>query len=202
VNLFWVILVTVTSVSLGAVLCLWLLHRARAVDTTVWTLEHIFCPIIRIVVLLLVVSQIYPVIDDNTTSTDFWRALAQGQFSNLLNILFLAGLLLSFIPLVSHPLIALPLQSMLTVAFVFHWQYAESIEVAQLLPSMATLLKVLACMLLAYLVTREVSIYLSRWIDSRMDVSGSIRLVADAIYLVLQIPVILIYCGFLKLQLG
>jgi hypothetical protein len=61
---------------------------------------------------------------------------------------------------------------------------------------------VLACMLLAYLVTREVSIYLSRWIDSRMDVSGSIRLVADAIYLVLQIPVILIYCGFLKLQLG
>ena len=33
------------------------------------------------------------------------------------------------------------------------------------------------------------------------SIDGSIRLISDAIYLVLQIPVMLIYCGYLKAQL-
>ena len=57
-------------------------------------------------------------------------------------------------------------------------------------------------MLLAWLVTRESSIHLSRWLDHKFAIEGSIRLVSDAIYPVLQIPVMLIYCSFLKLQLG
>ena len=56
-------------------------------------------------------------------------------------------------------------------------------------------------MMLAYFVARELSRYLSRKIDARLAISGSIRLISDAVYLVLQIPVMLIYCGFLKLQL-
>jgi len=35
----------------------------------------------------------------------------------------------------------------------------------------------------------------------RLIYEGSIRLVSNAIYLVLQIPVMLIYCAFLKQQL-
>jgi len=70
-----------------------------------------------------------------------------------------------------------------------------------LIPSIATILKLVAYMTLAYFVTRELSIRLSRWVDRRLVVEGSIRLVSDAIYMVLQIPVMLIYCGFLKAQL-
>ena len=201
-NLLWTVVLTVISVGVGTVLCFWLIYHAREVDSPVWILEHVVCPIIRIVVLLIVVAQVYPVINVNSDSFEFWKMLGQkGLFNDLLNILFFAGLLLSFIPLVNHPVFALPIQSMLTIAVVFNWQYADAVLAPQLLPSLATALKIFGWMLLAYFVTRESSIYLSRWIDRRLALDGSIRLVSDAIYLVLQIPVMLIYCNFLKQQL-
>ena len=98
-NLFWTLIVTLGGVSLGTALCFWLLARADEVDGPVWGIEHIYCPIIRILVLLLIVSQIYPVVDGTSSSIDFWRTLAQGGlFSDLLNLLFFGGLALSFIP--------------------------------------------------------------------------------------------------------
>lgn len=196
------ILITATSVLLGTSLCFWMLNQAREVDSTVWVLEHIICPIIRIIVLLIIVSQVYPAIDVNSTSLDFWRVLSQqGQFNDLVNILFFGGLLLAFVPIVNHPVLALPMQGMLTIALVFHWQYQGMVSAAALFPSLATILKITAYMLIAYFVTRETSIHLSRWIDRQFVVSGSIRLISDAIYLVLQIPVMLLYCSFLKHQL-
>ena len=201
-NLFWTVLVTATSVILGTGFCFWLIHKAHEVDSPTWIFEHILCPIIRVMVLLVVVSQVYPVIDANTTSIDFWRILVQqGQFNNLLNILFFAGLLLAFMPILSHPVFALPIQSLLTIALVFNWQHAESIDSFSLFPSFVTILKITIYMLFAYFVTRESSAYLSRRIDTALAITGSIRLISDAIHLVLQIPVMLVYCSFLKQQL-
>ena len=202
-NLLLVILITATSVFLGTGLCFYLVYKSREVDSTVWVLEHVICPIMRIIVLLIVVSQIYPAIDENSTSLDFWRILGQqGQFSDIVNILFLAGLALSFIPLLNHPVFALPVQSTLTIALVFHWQYLGTIASPVLFPSTATILKIVVYMALAYYVTREASIPLSRWLDRKLVVSGSVRLVSDAMYMTLQIPVMLIYCSFLKGQLA
>ncbi len=202
-NFAWIILVTLGSVVGGTSLCFWLLRQAQEVDSTVWILEHVICPIIRILVLLIVVSQVYPVIGEAGGSLQFWRVLSeQGQFNHLINILFFTGLALAFLPLVSHPVIALPLQSMLTVAVVFNWQYRELGDTLVLFPSWATLLKITAYMFLAYFATREASIHLSRRIDLWLHVSGSIRLVSDSIYLLLQIPVILLYGTFLNSQLG
>jgi hypothetical protein len=42
---------------------------------------------------------------------------------------------------------------------------------------------------------------MGRWIDRRFALDGSIRLVSDAVYMVLQIPVMLIYCSYLQQQL-
>lgn len=201
-NLLLVILITATSVMLGTGLCFYLMYHSREVDSTVWVLEHIICPVMRIIVLLIVVSQVYPAIDENSTSLDFWRILGQqGQFTDIVNILFVAGLALSFIPLLNHPVFALPVQSILTIALVFHWQYLDTIASPVLFPSAATILKILVYMALAYYVTREASVPLSRWVDRKLVVSGSIRLVSDAMYMTLQIPVMLIYCSFLESQL-
>ncbi|MFZ9038913.1 MAG: hypothetical protein ACO3DT_12725 [Gammaproteobacteria bacterium] len=201
-NLPLAILITATSVMLGTGLCFYLMYHSREVDSTVWVLEHIICPVMRIIVLLIVVSQVYPAIDENSTSLDFWRILGQqGQFTDIVNILFVAGLALSFIPLLNHPVFALPVQSILTIALVFHWQYLDRIASPVLFPSAATLLKIVVYMALAYYVTREASIPLSRWVDRKLVVSGSIRLVSDAMYITLQIPVMLIYCSFLESQL-
>lgn len=202
-NLFWTALLTLLSVTGGTGLCFWLLHKAHDVDASVWILEHVVCPMIRIVVLLSVVSLVYPVIDDRSSSLEFWRVLIQqGQFNDLLNILFFAGLAIAFVPLLSHPVLALPIQSMLSIALVFSWQYAPAGAAVALLPSLATLLKIFAYMLLAYFLTRESSVLISRWIDRHFALDGSIHLVSDAIYLLLQVPVVLIYCSYLKQQLA
>ena len=201
-NLLWVVLVTATSVSLGTWLCLWIITKAQEVNSPTWVFETILCPIIRIMVLFIIVSQVYPLIDANAARTGLWSILfEQQQFSHLINILFFAGLLLSFIPVLSHPVFALPIQSILTIALVFHWQYSGSIVSLHLFPSMATILKITIYMVLAYYVTGELSRHIARALDSRYAVSGSIRLVSDAIYLVLQIPVMLVYGSFLELQL-
>ena len=202
-NPFWVVLLTLSSVSAGTGLCFWLLHKVHEAPASVWILEHILCPIIRVIVLLFVVSLVYPVIDTQSSSFEFWSVLGNlGQFNDLINLLFFAGLALSFLPVVSHPVFALPVQSMLTIALVFSWQYAAPGDNLQLFPSLATLAKIIAYMMLAYYVTRESSIHLSRWLDHRYAIDGSIRLVSDAIYLVLQVPVMLIYCSFLRGQLA
>ena len=200
-NPFATILLTLVSVGAGTSLCYWLLHKAHDVDSSLWILEHIVCPIIRVIVLLIIVSLVYPTIDDTSTSLEFWQVLGQqDQFNNLINILFIAGLLMAFLPVLSHPVLALPIQSMLTIALVFSWQHADTGQAVALIPSVATLLKIFGYMLLAYFVTRESSILASRWVDRRFALDGSIRLISDAIYLVLQIPVMLIYCSYLKAQ--
>ena len=201
-NLPLTIVLTIASVVTGTSLCFWLLHKAHDVKSSVWILEHIVCPIIRIIVLLSVVSMVYPSILSESGSLEFWQALIQqGQFNKLINILFFAGLAMAFLPFLSHPVVALPAQSMLTIALVFSWQYTQAGIPVQLFPALVTWLKIIGYMLLAYFVTRESSILPARWIDRRFALDGSIRLVADAFYMVLQIPVMLIYCSFLKQQL-
>ena len=99
-NWLWILILTFCSVIAGTGLCFWLLSAAREVDSTVWVLEHIVCPITKILVLLLMVSLIYPAIDATATSLDFWKGLAQqGQFNDLINILFFVGLLITDQPI-------------------------------------------------------------------------------------------------------
>ena len=83
-SIVWILLLTAASVVVGTGLCFWLLARTQEVESTVWILEHIVCPIFKIITLLFMVSLVYPVIDETSTSLDFWRALGQqGQVNEL-----------------------------------------------------------------------------------------------------------------------
>lgn len=196
-------LIIAGSVAGGIGLCFYLLQRAHHAPSMLWFLEHVFGPLVRVLVLLIVVSQVYPAIDGQSTSIDFWRGLGEGQqLRDIVNILFIFGLLLAFVPVINHPLFALPLQSMLTIALVFRWQYAAAGTSFTLFPSIATLAKIFVYMLLAWLLTRQLSIPLARALDRRFAVSGTIRLVSDTLYMLLQIPVMLIYIGYLGSQLS
>lgn len=189
------------SVLGGVGLNFYLLQKAHQTDTLTWYAEHVLCPLLRVIVLLIVVSQVYPSIDAETTSLDFWRHLGERQqLQDIVNILFFGGLLLAFIPIINHPVFALPIQSMLTIALVFHWQYGA--DSPNLWPSLFTLLKIVAWMLLAWLITRELGIRLSRKIDRWLVVSGSIRPLTDSLFMLLQIPVMLIYGEYLAAQPG
>lgn len=203
-NLIWIILATIACVISGISLCFWLLQKASDDGFTIWFLEHIACPIIRIGVLLIIVSLLYPSTGVESSTLGFWQVLFQHNHINAtINILFFGSLVLSFIPILSHPVFTLPLQSCLSIALVFSWQYAPVLyeipgSSPSLVPSISGWIKIVLYMTAAYFVTRHSSIVVARWIDRKMEVTGSIRLVSDSIYLVLQIPVILSYCVFLS----
>jgi len=203
-NWFWIIVITVSSVIGGTSFCFYLLHKTREVESTQWILEHIICPIIRILVLVTIVSQIYPAVSINVDSFDFWRILfEQKNINHAINILFLASLALAFLPVVNHPIFVLPIQSCLTIALVFNWQFVTLAEAAiAFIPDLTTTAKIIIYTAVSYFITREVSIRISHWLDKLLTISGSIQLVSDAIYLVLQIPVMLIYCQSLKSQIA
>ena len=202
-NWFWTIVITVFSVIGSTCLCFYLLQKTREVAITHWILEHILCPIICILALIIIISQVYPAVSVNVDSLDFWRILfEQKNINHTINILFFASLALAFLPIVSHPVFALPVQSCLTIALVFNWQFATLTDTTlEFIPSLATFSKIIIYTAVGYFVTRGVSIRMSRRLDTLLDIRGSIRLISDAIYLILQIPVMLIYCQSLKIQL-
>lgn len=51
-----------------------------------------------------------------------------------------------------------------------------------------------------WLLSKAGEVHTTSWVLQRV-ICGSIQLVSEAIFPVLQIPVMLIYCGFLKQQL-
>ena len=196
------VIIVTGSILAGISLNFYLLRKSRETDTMVWYAEQVLGPLLRVILLLIVVSQVYPAIDTASTSLDFWRQLGQRQqLRDIVNILFFGGLLLAFIPVVNHPVFSLPIQSMLTIALVFNWQYAGS-DSLTLWPSLITLLKIIGYMLLAWLLTRELSVLLSRHIDRWLVTNDSIRLVSETLYMLLQIPVMLMYGEYLAAQLA
>jgi hypothetical protein len=203
-NLFWIILATIACVISGISLCFWLIQKASDDSFTIRFLEHIACPIVRITVLLIIVSLLYPSTGAESSTLGFWRVLFQHNHINAtINILFFGSLLLSFLPILSHPVFTLPLQSCLSIALVFSWQYAPVLyeipsSSPSLVPAIGEGVKIVLYMAVAYFITLHSSLVVARWIDQKMEVTGSIRLVSDSIYLVFQIPVILSYCVFLS----
>jgi len=199
-SLPWIIIFACLTIISSTSLCFYLLRKTSDVDSTVWILEHIFCPIIRILTLLIIVSLVYPIISPDTTAANFWRVLIQEQnINHVINILFFGSLFLAFIPVVGHPAFALPMQSCLSIALVFNWQYSNN--AIQFIPPTINIIKIVLYLIAAYFITTRSSILLSRWVDKKLLISGSIRLLSDSIYLVLQIPVMLVYCDFLGRQL-
>ena len=199
---FGVILITLGSALAGTSLCFYLLRKTGDIDSAAWIIQHITCPIFRTLVLIIIVGLVYPVISSDSTS--FWEVVFQkNHFNHVINVLFFGALILGFLPLVDHPVFSLPIQSCLTVALVFNWQFGYLLEQAIIfLPGIVVLAKIGFYMVAAYFLTGEISVGISRWLDQRFHISGSIHLVADAIYLVLQIPVIWLYCNYLKAQLA
>jgi hypothetical protein len=201
---FGVISITLGSVFAGTSLCFYLLRKTNDVDSTNWIIQHIACPIFRTLVLIIIVGLVYSLISDSSGSNSFWEVIfRQNRFNHVINVLFFGSLILGFLPLVDHPVFSLPIQSCLTVALVFNWEFGHLTEQPIIfLPGITVLVKISLFMVAAYFLTGEISVGISRWLDRKFHISGSILLVADAVYLVLQIPLIWMYCNYLKAQLA
>ena len=200
---FWIIIFTLLVVTTATAINYIAIRFTEDSDTTQWVLEHIHCPIVRILSLLVIVGLMYSNVNPGQESAIFWQLAFSGKnINNLINIVFFGSLLMAFIPFIEHPIFSLPVQSCVTLALVFNWQYGAQEHISiSLLPDILLILKIIAYMALAYFATRHISISLSSWIDEQLTIKGSIKLIGDAIYLVLQIPVIMMYGAYISSQL-
>lgn len=188
--------------ALTTITSFWLLGHAHKHPPTDWVIVHVISPVLRTFALIVAISLVFPILFSQSSSGALWQLLSQSDhFSTLLNSLFFASLFLSFLPLLGHPLVSMPLQASLGIAVVFDWFYQDEITQISWLPDWFTLLKILLVMLVIFFVGHRSAVVVSRYIDETWNLTGSIQLVADAIYLPLLIPVMIIYGNWLTRQL-
>ena len=201
-NLFVVLPLILLTGAITTSLSFWLLNKAHEHPPSDWVVVHVVSPILRMMSLIIAVSLVFPVLFSQSSVTALWHMLAQqDHFNNLLNTLFFASLLMSFIPLLSHPMVSLPAQSCLAIAVVFDWFFAESSAGIAWIPDWLTLLKLALAMLAVLVIGHQLSSYVAKRVDETYHLSGSIQLVADVIYLPLLVPIMIIYGAWLKQQL-
>ena len=200
---FIAIAVLVIALSIGfAFFCALVQKHLLYVTAGEWLLEHVYCPLTRVLLLMFMAMLIFPLIVRQVSYGELMQLLSSTDFLiNMLNILFVASLLLYFLPLLSHPALAMPILGCIAIGLIFLHQIAlpRAIQIAWW-PAMPELIRILVLMVASYLFTRWSTHHISMWLDYRFNVTGSRHLVQDIHYLILQMPILLAYGHSLNLQ--
>jgi len=171
-------------------------HITRHGLAQVWV-ESFLLPLCRVFALMLLMLIAYPGLFGTFAAPPLGKIVfsVEGRFDHLINVLFLAGLLLPAIPGARKLAgVVLPLQGMAGVAMLFSW-LAQSLNVqARLLPTLSQWLTLATlsavAMLCAWLLTRAV------------DDPTRRHDLYDLLLLWLQAPVLLVYGRMLGSQLA
>ncbi len=189
---------TLLTLLLG-VFCAWLQRHFAGIPVSEWLLDHFYCPAGRVLLLILACLLLWPQIDP---ALQYGRSFAllgdSGFLVNSLNIVFLSSLLLSFVPVVGHPAIGLPILSALATAVVARHALPDLPAEPRWWPDLVTTSKMLVIALGGHLAIRHFAARMARAYDDHYLVSGSIVLFNDWLYLLLQVPLILVYGSGLK----
>ncbi len=160
-----------------------------------WLLDHVYCPLARVLLLMLMAFLIFPQI---VIGTDYGELIelfgSQDFLINMVNILFVASLLLSFIPWLGHLALAMPILGAIATGLIFTHRISipTGVEI-DWIPGWFGLLRILALVLLGHLFSRWSSQQISLWLEYRYNVTRTRALVLEIHYLILQIPILLAY---------
>jgi hypothetical protein len=168
-----------------------------------WLVEHVYCPLARMLVLAATTLLLFPAMV-SVDYSEIGPLFADRQYlTDMVNILMVSGLLISFFPLINHPGIGLPLLGCIATAILIkRWGDVHSITGFSLMPGTSTVIKLLLLIGVAFIAGRWLINQLSVHIDQTYMVTGSRVIVTDVVYLIVQIPVILAYAHALLLANG
>jgi len=198
----WIALIIILLSTGVAILCVYLHAHLLQVIAGTWLTDHIYCPVVKTMILVIMTLLLFPLMVQQADYSQVFNVFVEREYlTQMLNILFVSGLLISFIPLLQHPAMAMPLLGCIATAILFNSYFSVRLpqEVA-LLPDFTALLKILLLMFAIYWLNRWIIDQFSSYIDHRFIITGSRELVADIAYLILQIPVMLAYAHSLNLQ--
>lgn len=187
-----------------AYLCFFLQKHLHHITAGEWLLEHVYCPFARVLMLILMVYLLMPLIQQQHDYTQLFSLFLRPDFLiNMTNLLFLSSLIFSFIPVIGHPALAMPiLGCMSTAVFFKHANGLAEAESFNGVPALDEVLKLLLIAIILYLLARWLNNKLSEWADHRFIITGSKEVITDINSLVFQVPIILAYGKSLALQLN
>ena len=197
-----VLLIIVLSVGIGYGCAL--IHKHLMYSSAgEWLVEHIYCPLARVLLLITCAFLLLPLIHTTTSYGDLLTVFFLQDFLiNLVNILFASSLIISFLPVLNHPSVALPILSCIAITLLFqhHLASPRGIEL-NWVSDIAVIGKMLFIAIATGLAARWLNREIAEWADNKFIVTGSISMVSDINYLILQIPIVLAYGASLAAQL-
>lgn len=195
--------VVLIAMSIGlAYLCALLQKELHYITAGEWLLEHVYCPVARVLMLIFMVYLLMPMMLQHQTYSGLFELFFKPDFLiSMVNLLFLSSLIFTFIPGINHPALSLPILGCMSTALFFEHSVMLPEEVEfDWLPALDEVFKLFILAIVIYLLTRWLNDKLSEWADHRFLITGSKELISDINFLIFQIPIILAFGQGLALQ--
>lgn len=198
----WIALLIMLLSTSVAFLCIFLHRHFLYIPTAEWLSEHIYCPLIRVLLLMLMAFLLFPLMLEQITYSQLLELFFKKDFLiNMVNILFFSGLIFSFIPVLNHPALGIPILGCIATALFYLHQIAIPANIEfDWVPSGGAFINIIFLMIITHMLGKWMSDSVSSWIDQKFIVIQSKNLVTDVNYLIFQMPVILAYGQSLSLQ--
>jgi hypothetical protein len=192
-----IIIVLSTTVAL---LCAYLHRQLLQVFAGEWLHEHVYCPTTRTFILLVMTLLLFPLMNEDVDYAQVGQLfLSREYLTNMLNILLVSGLVITFVPLLNHPALAMPILGCIATAILFHHYFAQFPGTEpDWIPGIAATIKILVLISILFWLGQMLIEQLACYFDQRFFVTGSKEIVTDIVYLILQIPVMLAYAAGLQ----
>lgn len=164
-----------------------------------WAWEHFFAPLARAAALVAFVWIAYPAIYGVQFAPEFAALIGESalQLNSLLGVLFMCTLLLPLFPLFANRVeLILPLQGLIATATVFDW-YTDYLgaTAANAWPGTPAAALIAAIVIFGHRLAARLGHIAGHWLDDAFITRGFERIVPNALELLAQAPVMLLY-GF------
>jgi len=184
-----------------AIMCTipWLSRLRTRLESSVlhWYWDHIFIPLVQVVLLALFLLLAYPVIFGMREAPSIFTLLSHEElrFNKLVNLLFLLTLLFPLLPgAVKWQALILPLQGIAASMLIFSWHALEAgFRNVNYWPGTDTFFYILLLSILTYWLASIIAKKAGGMLDRRYHLLDSGKLIQCCIILYLQSPAILVF---------
>ena len=170
-----------------------------------WQWDHIGMPLMRAGLMLLFIALAFPALFGLSDAPALGDLLDRDdmRFSYLLDVIFLVTLLFPLVPVAGNwEELVLPIQGITAAAMIFSWlAQATGRTGVHYWPGWTTVAMMIVVALITHWLALTVSLFAGSRIDKALQVEHAEKLLSRALVVIMQYPVIVIYCHSLGLQL-
>ncbi|MEJ2760101.1 MAG: hypothetical protein P8126_00795 [Gammaproteobacteria bacterium] len=181
-------------------------HHALVQPVLLWGWEHIAMPLLRAALMLIFILLAYPALFGLTEAPTLGDLLSREELrvNTLLNVLFVVTLLFPLIPVLGErDELVLPAQGIAASLLLFSWLVAAlGAGPVHYWPGSMTVALILLLAVITHWLAVSLAVLAGERLDRALNVENAGELLARALVLFMQYPVIVVFCHGLGEQLA